>query len=48
MSKIIVDWSLKYPGIPEADLIYFYAVSAIGEEKRNEYLQEAFNLGKEF
>ncbi len=48
MSRIIVDWSLKYPGIPEVDLIYFYAVSAVGEKIRNEYLGEAFNLGKGF
>ena len=33
MSKIIVDWNLKYPGISEVDLVYFYAVSAVSEEK---------------
>ncbi len=48
MNKIIIDWSLKYPGIPEAELVYFYAVSAVSDEKRNEYLQKAFNLGKEY
>ncbi len=48
MQNIIVDWSLKYPGISEADLIYFYAVSAVSDQKRQAYLQDAFNLGKGF
>ncbi len=48
MGKIIDDWSLRYPGIPEVEHIYFYAVAAVSEEKRKEYLEETYRLGKEF
>ena len=48
MGKIIDDWSLRYPGIPEVEHVYFYAVAAVSEEKRKEYLEETYRLGKEF
>ena len=48
IGKIIDDWSLKYPGIPEVEHIYLHSVASVSDEKRKEYLTEAFRLGKEF
>jgi len=48
MSKLLLDWNLRYPGVPEAELVCFHAVSAVGEKRRKLYLEEAFTLGKEF
>jgi NAD(P)H dehydrogenase (quinone) len=48
MSRIIVDWSLKYPGIPDVQLVCLYGVHAVSEDVRGKYLRQAFDLGKEF
>jgi NAD(P)H dehydrogenase (quinone) len=48
MEKIMVEWSLKYPGIKDVKHIYFYAPLAVGEKVRKEYLHNAYRLGKEF
>jgi protein-S-isoprenylcysteine O-methyltransferase Ste14 len=34
--------------IEEVEHVYFYSVSAVGDEARRSYLQEAYRLGKEF
>lgn len=48
MEKITVDGSLKYPGIEDAQQVFFYSVWAVGHNKRLEYLETAYRLGKEF
>ena len=39
---------LKMAGVKEAHHTYFYAVTAASEEQRQEYLHEAYRLGREF
>ncbi len=48
MDTVLCDWSLKMAGVKEAQHAYFYAVSAVSDEKRREYLREAHRLGREF
>ncbi len=48
MSKLLLDWNLRYPGVPQAKLVCFHAVSAVGDSRRKRYLQEAFDLGRGF
>jgi NAD(P)H dehydrogenase (quinone) len=48
MDTVLCDWSLKMAGVEEAHHAYFYAVSAVSEERRQEYLQEAYRLGRDF
>ena len=48
MTRIIDDWGLRYPGIKEVEHVYFYAVAAVSDNKRKEYLQAAYSQGKNF
>ncbi|UCG12499.1 MAG: hypothetical protein JSU72_18750 [Deltaproteobacteria bacterium] len=48
MGKIMVDWSLKYPGIEDAQHVSFYSVRAVDYDSRLEYLQTAYRLGEDF
>jgi NAD(P)H dehydrogenase (quinone) len=48
MDTILCDWGLKMAGVQEAEHVYFYAVLAVDDETRREYLQQAYRLGKEF
>jgi NAD(P)H dehydrogenase (quinone) len=48
MDTVLCDWSLKMAGVKEAHHAYFYAATSVGAEKRQEYLQEAQRLGREF
>jgi NAD(P)H dehydrogenase (quinone) len=48
MTKLIDDFGFRYPGVKNVEHIYFYSVSAVGDEARRSYLQEAYRLGKEF
>lgn len=46
-TRIIDEWGFRYPGIPEVEHVYFYAVLAVDDETRKGYLEEAYRLGKE-
>jgi NAD(P)H dehydrogenase (quinone) len=48
MEKIMDDWALRYPGIPEVDHVFFYSVLGVDDETRIKYLETAYRLGKEF
>jgi NAD(P)H dehydrogenase (quinone) len=48
MQTILCDWGLKMAGVQEAEHVLFYAVNAVDEATRKEYLQRAYVLGREF
>jgi hypothetical protein len=48
MDTVLCDWGLKMAGVKEAHHAYFYAVTAVGDEARREYLPEAYRLGRDF
>ena len=48
IERLVDDFGFRYPGIEQVDHVYFYAVGAVGEETRREYLQRAYRLGHEF
>jgi len=48
MRITIDEWGLKYPGIKQVDHVYFPGVYAVDDNKRKEWLEQAYRLGKEF
>jgi hypothetical protein len=48
MKRLIDDFGFHYPGIKRVEHIYFYSVSAVDAATRQGYLQNAFQLGREF
>jgi NAD(P)H dehydrogenase (quinone) len=48
MTRIIDDWGLRYPGVKKVEHVYFYRVSATNNEARRGYLEQAYQLGKDF
>jgi NAD(P)H dehydrogenase (quinone) len=48
MATIIDEWGLRYPGVQKVEHVYFYAVSAVDDETRQSYLEQAYCLGQEF
>ena len=48
MSRVIDDWGLRYPGIKRVEHAYFYGVSWVDDSVRQNYLERAYKLGKEF
>jgi NAD(P)H dehydrogenase (quinone) len=48
MKSLIDDFGFRYPGIKNVEHVYFYSVSAVDAATRQDYLQQAYCLGKEF
>jgi NAD(P)H dehydrogenase (quinone) len=48
MKALIDDFGFRYPGIKKVEHVYFYSVSAVDAATRQNYLQQAYCLGKEF
>ena len=48
MKRLIDDFGFRYPGIKNVEHVYFYSVSAVDAATRQNYLQRAYCLGKEF
>ena len=48
IGKIIDDWGLRYPGVRQVEHVYFFAPHAVGADTRREYLQKAYELGRDF
>ena len=48
VDTVLCEWSLKMAGVKQAHHAYFYAATSVSDEKRQEYLQEAYRLGREF
>lgn len=47
MESIIDEWSLRFPGIPKVDHIYFHSILAVDADTRKKYLRIAYHKGKE-
>ena len=48
IGKVIDDWGFRYPGIEDVEHVYFYAATAAPPETINAYLDQAYELGKDF
>ncbi len=48
MKRLIDDFGFRYPGIKRVDHVYFYSVDAVGAAVRQEYLHQAYCLGRDF
>jgi NAD(P)H dehydrogenase (quinone) len=48
MTQIIDNWGLRYPGVKKVEHVYFYRVPVVDDETRRGYLEQAYQLGKEF
>lgn len=48
MKKIICEYGFEYPGVGQADYVFFYRAFSVNDATREEYLRQAHRLGKEF
>jgi NAD(P)H dehydrogenase (quinone) len=48
MTTMIDDWGLKYPGVKTVEHVYFYGADYVDAATRRNYLQRAYQLGREF
>jgi NAD(P)H dehydrogenase (quinone) len=48
MRRLIDDFGFRYPGIKKVEHVYFYSVGAVDAATRQNYLQQAYGLGREF
>ena len=48
ITKVIDDWSFRYPGIEQVEHVYFYGATAAPPETIQRYLARAYELGKTF
>ena len=48
IGKVIDDWAFRYPGIEDVEHVYFYAATAAPPETIQRYLDQAYELGKNF
>ena len=48
IGKVIDDWGFRYPGIANVEHVYFYAATAASPETIQLYLEQAYDLGRNF
>ncbi len=48
IERLVDDFGFRYPGIEAVEHAYFYAVGAVDDATRRNYLQQAYRLGHEF
>ncbi len=48
MERLIDSWGFRYPGIPTVEHKYFWAVPNVTPEIRQHYLEEAYELGRQY
>jgi NAD(P)H dehydrogenase (quinone) len=48
MRRVLGDWSLQYPGIERVEVVYFYRAAVADKSTINGYLEQAYELGREF
>jgi NAD(P)H dehydrogenase (quinone) len=48
MKRVIDDFGFRYPGIKNVEHVYFYAVPAVDGAARQDYLCQAYRLGRQF
>ena len=46
MTRLIDDFGFRYPGVKKVEHVYFYSVGAVGVDVRQDYLRQAYRLGK--
>src|SRR3990172_2875675 len=46
MKRLIDDFGFRYPGIKNVNHVYFYSVGEVDAATRQNYLQQAYRLGK--
>ncbi len=48
MKRLIDDFGFRYPGIRNVEHVYFHSVGAVDASIRQNYLQQAYYLGRDF
>ena len=48
IAKVIDDWGFRYPGIDDVEHVYFYAATSAPPETIGHYLDQAYQLGRDF
>jgi NAD(P)H dehydrogenase (quinone) len=48
MQTLVDDFALRYPGIQSVEHVYFYAVYGADDATRKAYLEQSYDLGKNF
>ena len=48
MKRLMDDFGFRYPGIKNVEHVYFHSVGAVDAATRQNYLLQAYRLGKEF
>jgi NAD(P)H dehydrogenase (quinone) len=48
IERLVDDFGFRYPGVEQVQHVYFYAVNAVDDATRRDYLQQAHRLGQEF
>jgi len=48
MERLIDSWGFRFPGIRTVEHKYFWAVPNVGPETRQQYLTEAYHLGRNY
>ena len=48
ITKVMDDWAFRYPGIDDVEHVYFYAATAAPPETIQRYLEQAYDLGRDF
>jgi NAD(P)H dehydrogenase (quinone) len=48
IERLVDDFGFRFPGIEQVEHVYFYAVGAVDDATRRDYLQQAYRLGHEF
>jgi NAD(P)H dehydrogenase (quinone) len=48
MKRLIDDFGFRYPGIKDVEHVYFYSVAEVDAATRQNYLKQAYCLGREF
>ncbi len=48
METTVDEFGLRFPGVKEVEHVYFYAVSAVDDATRRDYLERAYRLGRDF
>ena len=48
ISKVMDDWAFRFPGIQDVKHVYFYTATSATPELIQQYLQQAYELGRDF
>lgn len=48
ISKVLDKWGFRFPGIQDVEHVYFYAATSATPELVQEYLEQAYDLGRSF